>query len=221
VAGLVATGCFCAAFAVIARRREWPAALAGGMVALAAVTLLLRATSLSLPAAAALAVTALVLLWVVVSRLTAGVERAGGARVARPRPPAPAWDLPARAAVSTAMVAAVTTGAGALGSQWSGVLSALPVFGTVLGVFTHRQEGRAAAVALMRGLIIGCVSGVLFFAVVGALLAPGRLGATYGMATLVAVLSGACVSHVTRPRAPHAARVGADVEQGRAMRKAA
>jgi hypothetical protein len=119
------------------------------------------------------------------------------------------------------MVAAVTAAAGALGSRWSGVLSALPVFGTVLGVFTHRQEGRAAAIALMRGLIIGCVSGVLFFAVVGALLAPGRLAATYGAAALAAVVSGALVSHLTRPRArrPEPAASGDGVRP--AVRRAA
>jgi hypothetical protein len=119
------------------------------------------------------------------------------------------WDLPVRAVVSTAMVAAVTMAAGALGSRWSGVLSALPVFGTVLGVFTHRQEGRSAAIALMRGLIIGCVSGVLFFAVVGALLAPDRLTVAYGAAALTAVLSGALVSYATQPRAPRARIAGA------------
>jgi hypothetical protein len=197
VAGLIGTGCFCAAYALAARRRAWPAALAAGLAALLAVTLLLRTAALTLPAAVALALGALVGLWAAVTRLTAR-------DVAESRPavrgPAPAWDLPGRIVVSTAMVAAVTAGAGLLGSRWSGVLSALPVFGAVLGVFTHRREGRSAAVALMRGLIIGCVSAVLFFAVVGTLLAPGEVATSYLTAALVAVVSGALVTQVTRPR---------------------
>ena len=200
--GLVGTGAFCAAFAVIVRRREWPAALAGALVTLAAITLVesaVETTPRSLPMIAALAVAALVLLWAGASRLTATVHHERPRRA--PQAAVPAWDLPARVIVSTAMVAAVTAGAGALGSRWSGVLSALPVFGAVLGVFTHRQEGRGAAIALMRGLIIGCVSGVLFFTVVGELLAPDRLAATYGAAALIAVVSGALVSRLTRPRA--------------------
>ena len=199
--GLVGTGAFCAAFAVIVRRREWPAALAGALATLAAITLIegaVETTPRSLPIVAALAVAALVLLWAGASRLTAAVHHERPRRT--PQAAVPAWDLPARVIVSTAMVAAVTACAGALGSRWSGVLSALPVFGAVLGVFTQRQEGRGAAIALMRGLIIGCVSGVLFFTVVGALLATGRLAATYGAAALTAVVSGAIVSHLTRPR---------------------
>jgi hypothetical protein len=197
VAGLIGTGCFCAAYALAARRRAWPAALVAGLAGLAVATLLLRGAALALPAAVALALGALVLLWGAVTRLTAAD---GAEERPTPRGPAPAWDLPGRIVVSTTMVAAVTAGAGLLGSRWSGVLSALPVFGAVLGVFTHRREGRTAAVALMRGLIIGCVSAVLFFAVVGTLLAPGAVATAYLAAALTAVVSGAVVTHLTRPR---------------------
>ena len=209
--GLVATGGFCAAYAAIARRRTWTAALLGALATLAVVLLPLRAlqtSSLSLPALAALSVTALVLLWAGVTRLPPAESPTIAPNVPNvPNAPVPAWDLPVRAAISTVMVAAVTAAAGAVGSRWSGLLSALPVFGTVIGVFTHRQEGRAAAVALMRGLIIGCVSGVLFFVVVGTVLAPGRLAATYEAAALTAVLAGAIVSHATRPRARRVAPI--------------
>ena len=91
----------------------------------------------------------------------------------------------------------------------------------MLGVFTHRQEGRGAAITLMRGLLIGCVSGVLFFAVVGALLAPGRLAATYGAAALAAVASGALASHVTRPRAGRVEAAEGEAGARRALRRAA
>lgn len=195
VAGLIGTGCFCATYALLARRRDWPVALAGGLAALVAVTLVLQASPLPLMTAVGLAVATLVLLWAGVSRLAEG-----GAASAPARAAAPAWDLPARVLVSTAMVAGVTGAAGLLGSQLSGVLSALPVFGAVLGAFTQRGEGSIAAVTLMRGLIIGCVSAVLFFAVVGTLLAPGMLPAAYGAAALTAVAAGVCVSHLTRPR---------------------
>lgn len=205
VAGLIGTGCFCAAYALAARRREWPAALAGGLAALAAVSLLLGETSPSLAAAVLLAIASLVLLWAGVSRLTVaplGASDASDASDAIVRAaPAPAWDLPGRIVVSTAMVAGVTTAAGLLGSRLSGVLSALPIFGAVLGAFTQHREGRGAAIALMRGLIIGCVSAVLFFAVVGAVLAPGMLATAYTLATLAAVGTGLLVTRLTRPRA--------------------
>jgi hypothetical protein len=207
VVGLIGAAVFCATYAGVARRREWPVALGAATVAIAATTLLLTglgAAALPLPVMVALAIVTMILLWAGGSRLVP----VGQPRTPAPRAETPVWDLPARMAVSTAMVAAVTAAAPLLGSRLSGVLSAMPVFSGVLGVFTHRHEGRAAAVAMLRGTVIGCVSGVLFFAVVGEAAAPGRLVATYAAAALLSVVAGVVVSHLTRPRLP--ARLATD-----------
>lgn len=208
VAGLAGAAVFCATYAVVARRRGWPAALAGAWTGLVATTVLLNglgATALPFPVLVTLALAAIVLLWGAVSRLTAGVPAAGAARGGARRERAPWWDLPARAAVSTLMVAAVTAAAPLLGARASGVLSALPVINAVAAAFTHRREGWAAAVALTRGSVIACAAGVLFLAAVGTLAVPGRLATAYAAAALCAAAWGAGVSHLTRPRTPRGA----------------
>lgn len=195
VIGLIGTGTFCAAYALAARRRDWPVALAGALAALGTVLLPLRTAPLPFGATLALALAALVLLRTAVAR--APVADAVAARAGSPRRPA-AWDLPARMLVSAVIVAGVTGAAGFLGPRLSGVLSALPVLGGVLGTFTHHGEGRRAAVSLMRALILGCVSGVVFFAVVGAALAGGEVAVTYGAAAVAALLTSAAVSRLER-----------------------
>jgi hypothetical protein len=205
VAGLIATGAFCAAYAVVARRRHWPAALIGAFATLATVTLLLRESRLPFGVEVALALGALLLLWAGLGRISATeIPAARGGSPGTPR----AWDLPARVLVSAAIVAGVTEAAGLLGPHFSGVLSALPVLATVVGTFTHRVEGRAAVIAMMRGIVIGCVSAVAFCAVIGAALAPGRLAATYAAAMLAALVAGAAASWLNR--APVAADTAGD-----------
>ena len=48
-------------------------------------------------------------------------------------------------AVATLMVLGLTAAAAWLGPIWTGLLSPFPVFALVLGAFTHRAEGPAAA----------------------------------------------------------------------------
>jgi hypothetical protein len=202
IAGTLGTAGFCAAFALIARRHRTTAALGGGLVALGAITAAMHALRAFAPPfiiGALLAVAALAGMWVMVSELT----RRESTRARSPHPArddarmSPRWDLAMRATITTTIVAAVTTGAGVLGANWSGVLGSLPVMGAVLGVFTHRDDGSAASIALMRGLIIGCISTILFFAVVGTMVLSHHLLPAYAAAAVVAIGSGAIVSATT------------------------
>lgn len=202
VVGLMGAAVFCATYATVARRRAWPVALATGVTVIVAMTLAERAldvAALPLALLVALAVGVMVSVWLALSPRAGAPVRASALRL--PTPPR-GWDLPARMAMSTVVVAGLTTAAPRLGSGLSGVLSALPLISGVLGVCTHRQEGAAAAGALLRGTAIGCVASVLFLAVVGTAVAPGRLLATYAAATLVSVVAGAIVTQLTRPRLP-------------------
>ncbi len=69
----------------------------------------------------------------------------------------PAWDLPARIAVSTGLVVLVTLGAPLLGPAVSGLLAPVPVIAWPLIVFVHAQSGRDEAVATIRGTVSGAV----------------------------------------------------------------
>jgi hypothetical protein len=112
----------------------------------------------------------------------------GSAEVA-PIQKTPRWDLPARMLSATLMVVLLTSAAQSLGPRLSGLLSPLPVFSTILAVFTHRLLGAAAARALLRGVVIGTLAYAVFFLIVSLLVVP------YGIAlAFVLALGGALLT---------------------------
>ena len=173
VVGQASVCIFCLTYAVAARRSAWPVSAAAALAAFLAATAVWNGFSWSLGAAAA------VLLGVIV--LLTWRMRAPAAAASAPIP-APRWDLPARMIVATLFVLLLTTFANALGSQLSGLLSPLPVFGTVLAVFTHRQQGAAATARLLRGIVVGSLAFGAFFVVTGLCVDALPLPLTYLLA---------------------------------------
>lgn len=78
----------------------------------------------------------------------------------------PTWDLPARIVVGTTLVVGLTALAPTLGARLSGLAATYPVYVTTLTVFAHRQAGSGAAVALLRGLVLGLYGWLGFFTVI-------------------------------------------------------
>ena len=102
-------------------------------------------------------------------------------------PASPAWDLPARMVIAAGFVFGLTSAAGALGAQVSGLLSPFPVFGLILAAFAHRGQGAAAAARLLRGVVIGSFGFAAFFLVVALLVERLPVGLTYLLAAAAAV----------------------------------
>ena len=114
-----------------------------------------------------------------------------GARDVKP----PAWDLPLRMAVATAVVLLLTAAARHLGPTISGLLSPVPVFLLVMAIFAQRSQGPATSIRVLRGGVIGSFAFAVFFLVVGALLGRVGIGATYALASLGALaVNGASLS---------------------------
>ena len=78
----------------------------------------------------------------------------------------PRWDLPARVFSATAMVLTITLSASVLGSQWSGLLSPIPVLAWPLCVFVHHQQGSDGARAVLRGILEGAYGVLIFYTIV-------------------------------------------------------
>jgi hypothetical protein len=126
----------------------------------------------------------------VVSALALPATSRGGIKV---KPPA--WDVPARMMVATAVVLALTTGAPYLGPTLSGLFSPLPVFLLLLAIFAQRSEGADASIRVMMGGIIGSFAFALFFLVVGFGLSRLGIGVTYLLASGSAIaVNGAALS---------------------------
>lgn len=81
-----------------------------------------------------------------------------------------AWDLPARAGATMALVLLITGLASALGPQLAGLVTPAPIITAVLAVFTHRQAGPDAVAVLLRSLVRGLASFTSFFVANGLLL---------------------------------------------------
>ena len=178
LAGAAAEAGFAVAYARTATRTRWPAALAAGSLAYFAAALLLGAAALPF----------VMLTGVVAAALAVGLTLLPRKRAAPLKLPAPpAWDIPARMAVATALVFGLTELAPWVGAKASGLMATYPAFAAVLAAFAHGARGPAAATGVLRGLLVGLFGFTGFFAVLALTLAPLGLAAAFAAATLVAL----------------------------------
>jgi hypothetical protein len=178
LAGTAAQACFGLGYFLTAERADWPIAFCVGTGAYA-----IAATSLQ-----ALALPHLALFLVALSALTLALRAMPPQPIRRVVAILPIWDLPARMAVATTLVVAVTAGASTLGPRLSGLLATFPIFATVLTVFAHQVQGAAAARQVLRGLLMGLYGFAAFFAVLSLLLSRASVPIAFLAAGLAAML---------------------------------
>lgn len=193
--GTISVAFFCLAYGWAALRWRWPGALLASWLVFLLATALLQLLSLPLGLAFTLCMAVVVVVLTVFPRLPAkGVVSAA--------PPAP-WDIPARMVVATVFVLLLTGAAPQLGPHLTGLLAPFPIFGTVLSVFTHAQAGTAAALRLLRGLLVGLVSFASFFVVAGTLItSTGILPAFVAAIIATVIVQGASQWFFARRKAP-------------------
>ncbi len=183
LAGQASVCIFCLAYSLAAQKYPWfPCAIISLLTFLVS-TLIWNQISLTLiPAVALLGIVICLVLW--------WMPR--GTSEIMPISP-PRWDLPTRMLLAAAFVTALTTFANTLGPHLSGLIAPFPVFGTIITVFTHRQQGPDATARLLRGIVFGSLAYTAFFLVSGSLLIHISLEGTYLLASVAAI----CVSVVT------------------------
>lgn len=163
IAGVMSPAVFCLVYAWLTSRLPWWGALLAGWAAYLVMTALLLGVA-NAPA--------LPLAFVSVAVLLITLRLMPRARFTLVSATAPAWDIPARMIVATAFVLALTEAATYLGPHLSGLLAPFPLFASILAAFSHRLQGAAAAVRLLRGLVLGMFSFVAFFVVIALLIGP-------------------------------------------------
>jgi len=195
--GLAAIVAFSLAFVAASAR--------GPLAAIVAASVAYASTGLVLQLAAGWPFALLVMLVAAAILLAVrSLPRSTGARVPVRHP---AWDLPARVVVGTALVIGLTTVAPLLGPTASGIVTTFPVYVTVLSAFAFLHEGRGSAVDVLRGLLSGLIGTVAFYIGVHTLAVPAGIGPAF----LVAVLGTMAVQVVALPRL-RASATASDVE---------
>ena len=192
LAGVAAEAGFCLAYGLAARISRWPGAIAAGSLAFALAATILAAARLAVLPLVTLAIAALALSLALLPRFESDTA-------ALPAPPF--WDLPARMAVATVLVLGLTELAPYAGPLLSGLFATYPAFAAVLTAFAHARSGPAAAMRVLRGLMIGSFAG--FFIVLGATIQPLGTGPGFAAGGLLAVLVQGCsLWLLRRPRHP-------------------
>ncbi|HKW73072.1 MAG TPA: hypothetical protein VJQ08_09630 [Candidatus Dormibacteraeota bacterium] len=178
MAGAASQAAFCLAYSWTAQRERWLPSLVSAAAGFGVATLLLD-TFVVPP----IGTFALVIVVLVVSLFL--MPRGSGPRVEPVR--FPAWDIPARIAVATAFVVALTAAAPLLGPRLAGLLAPFPLYGALLAAFAHRLEGSAAAVEVLRGLLLGLFAFGSFFLVL-ALLLTTEIAIAFGAAIVAGLV---------------------------------
>lgn len=192
--GIVALGAFGVVFAAVARRYPWAVTLGLSWVAVLAVDLALFRVRLPAAVGLVLAIAAVqggaALLR---RRVSAGVPAAGSL---------PWWDLPARAGATAALVLTLTGAARMLGPELAGILTPFPVAVSVVCAFVLAEEGSAAAIVLLEGILRGLTGFAVFCFGVAVLLPRLSPVAAFTLATLAAVAVPLIAAGLSRRRGP-------------------
>jgi hypothetical protein len=99
-------------------------------------------------------------------------------------------------ALGALLVCSLALGAAWLGPEAGGVLAGLPVIAAVLASETHRRSGVLTLHALLRGMLDGMVSFVLFCEIVATLAVPAGIAFAFATASVAAAAAQATLFYV-------------------------
>ncbi len=108
------------------------------------------------------------------------------------------WDIPARILIGTSFIMLLTGIAPFIGSRLTGLLTTIPLYITILTVFSHRHQGPAGAAHVLRGLLYGMFAFAGFFITLSLLIEHASLAAAFISATVAALVIQGCTLLVLR-----------------------
>jgi hypothetical protein len=106
------------------------------------------------------------------------------------------FDILIRMGVATLFVLVITGLASILGPAWSGILTPFPVLTSVLAIFSHTLQGSTAAIATLRGLLIGLLGFTTFLFLQAFLLPNFTVAWSFGLALIANALINLIASRV-------------------------
>ena len=188
MSGVVAQAGFCLGYAALAER-GWPLACLAGALSYIVVAAAMIAAA---PPPVAIFLAACAALTIALVILPKGEPPRVETRLA-------AWELPARMAVTTALVVGVTSVARALGPQPSAIVASFPLVSASLAVFAQIGQGPRSGVAVMRGMAGALYGFALFFLVAGFALTRMPLFPAFALSTAGALSAQGLSLRMMRP----------------------
>ena len=176
--GIVPLALFAVVFGYLSRRHGWFLTLVASWLAVLAADLALAQVEVPVGAALVLALLAL-------HGASALLRRLHPPPL--PLPPAPWWDLPARAVATAVLVLLVTGTAASVGPTLAGVLTPFPIALSVVCAFATAQTGHAGVLTLLRGIVPGLDGFALFCFLVAITINHMPAVVAFGIATAAAV----------------------------------
>jgi len=98
------------------------------------------------------------------------------------------WDIPIRIIIAVLLVFIISNNAIVFGPQLSGVLSTFPIYALIFSIFTHSKQGIKHTDNLLHGIVIGMISYIGFFVVIGSFLKLLGISITYLLAIAVCIV---------------------------------
>jgi hypothetical protein len=176
--GIISVASFCLVYCWFSFRFGWPVSMLAGWGAFFALTFIEESIILPLLFSFVVVIAFLALVLIVMP------ESQSKDIIINP----PRWDTPLRMLVATAFVLGLTGAASILGPQLSGLLAPFPMFTTILVVFTHHFQGPNVARRLLRGVVAGSFTFVVFFLFISLLVNRWGIAIAFSLAILAAIV---------------------------------
>jgi hypothetical protein len=175
--GLVPYAAFGVSYSWLCRTRGWLPSLVIGWLIFFVIALLLSQVHFSLLAASILATAVPIFVPRLFPEPGPVARRKNMRRI----------EIATRMLASAVLVFAITETAALVGPILAGLLTPFPIAASVLAAFSHRLNGPAAAIQILRGIIIGLYGFVAFFAIVAAMLPSQGLVIALSLGLLAAL----------------------------------
>ncbi len=186
--GIISVASFCLVYYWFSFRFGWPISMLAGWIAFFALTFIEENIILPLLISFVVVITFLTLVLTVMPN-----SQSKDLTITPPR-----WDTPLRMLVATAFVLGLTGAASILGPQLSGLLAPFPMFTTILAVFTHHFQGAIFTRRLLRAVVAGSFTFVIFFLVISLLVNRWGIVFAFSLALLAALATHSVLLFVIR-----------------------
>lgn len=166
-------------YAWVAKKLNWLAALLASLLTFFAFTFLLQSVDFSF---VPLSISVLITIFI-------GFRCMPTYRIVQVYSSETKWDIPLRILIGTSFIILVTAIAPHIGAKLSGLISTVPLFVSILTVFTHYQQSADAAINVLRGLMYGLFAFASFYFTLGSLIPNTSLAVAFVSAIVVALLT--------------------------------